>query len=49
MNGETDEEIRAAARDEYQTDDVQIPHNADVERVSGGYWVSAQVWVYAND
>jgi hypothetical protein len=43
------------ARESYHSDDVEVSRigdnrgEVDVESVDGGYWVSARVWVYAED
>lgn len=45
----TADEIQAA-RNEYQTDDVQIDDNARVSRLdTGGYFVEAWVWLPPNE
>ncbi len=39
--------IRFEARGQYLgDDDIIIPENAEVEKVEGGYWVDARVWIY---
>ena len=37
--------IIAKAVNEYQSDDVQIDYWAEVNKVDGGAWVQAWVWV----
>ena len=44
----SDAEIRAEAHRDWHGDDVEIGKSAGVERVDGGFWVAAQVWVEAN-
>ena len=45
-DGETSEEQRQAARDEHESDEIEIDENAQLsDSGEEGYWVSAWVWV----
>lgn len=45
-------DITAARQDAIATwdsQDISVPPHAEVEKVDGGYWISAQVWVSNHD
>ena len=39
------EKLISQATWKYESEDVQIDHDAEVEKVDGGAWVQAWVWV----